>query len=435
MKFTITIHIFYFLLLFLFCEIGNAQVIVTTDEGTYILDKAFSDYSTGVIMYESYRYSNPEDYKNDKIKAIELLTNSADSGYAPAQYYLGTIYLNDTLLKDYKKSIELLKKAAYHRNIDAEELLDKMGIKYEVAIDYEAIIKFWLLLISLSSYFILSFIAHIRIRKSDFITEKNKKRLKMLIWFVPYIGAIYGAINSKKMKILLNKKEIDWITNCFEWIKQEFGIETILNAEIIIPDNNNIPVKINSSEKSIKELVDFIAERMQIEKDSIEIHFYNQSTMDLGGNLFTKYEDEKYSSGVYWGKNENGKYEISLELSQFKIKNKTKLIATIAHELSHVKLLGEKRIKNNNEYLTDLIPIIFGFGIFNANSIFQYNQDSYGWSTSSQGYLNEPMYGFALAAFTNIRNDLNPFWSKYLSPTVREEFEKSIIYIKKNKNQ
>ena len=95
-------------------------------------------------------------------------------------------------------------------------------------------------------------------------------------------------------------------------------------------------------------------------------------------------------------------------------------------------MLGEKRIKENDEYLTDLLPIIFGFGIFNANSIFQYQQDLHGWRTNSQGYLNERIYGFALAKFALYRSDFDPEWSKYLAATVKEEFEKSMIYIKEN---
>jgi hypothetical protein len=150
--------------------------------------------------------------------------------------------------------------------------------------------------------------------------------------------------------------------------------------------------------------------------------------MELDTYLVTQLNDEdKLSSGQYLGKSKKGKYQILLETS--KLKNPIALIATIAHELAHIKLLGEKRIKKNDELLTDLIPIIFGFGIFNANSIFQYQQDSSGWRINSQGYLNEKMYGFALAKFALYRQDSKTEWSIYLTSTVKEEFEKSIIYL------
>jgi hypothetical protein len=281
-------------------------------------------------------------------------------------------------------------------------------------------------------YLILSFVAQRKISKSTLITFRHKKRLKILNWLLPYYGALNGIYNQKKIVIPLDKENIGWIINSFNWIINEFGIGTLLNSEIIIPVKEKIPININPSVNYAKELVDFVAEKMGINKNSISVDFYNQSQMKLDANIITqRYEDDKTSSGQYWGKTKRGKYQISLETSQ--LNDPIRLIATIAHELSHIKLLGEKRIKKNDENLTDLIPIIFGFGIFNANSIFQFHQDSFGWRMSSQGYLNENMYGFALAIFANIRNDLHPNWSIYLKTTVREEFEKSMIYIEKNK--
>jgi hypothetical protein len=201
-----------------------------------------------------------------------------------------------------------------------------------------------------------------------------------------------------------------------------------LNSEIIIPHINKIPIKISQTENCAKELVSFVASKMKIKRDLIDVKFYNQSSMELDTYLVTQLNDEdKLSSGQYLGKSKKGKYQILLETS--KLKNPIALIATIAHELAHIKLLGEKRIKKNDELLTDLIPIIFGFGIFNANSIFQYQQDSSGWRINSQGYLNEKMYGFALAKFALYRQDSKTEWSIYLTSTVKEEFEKSIIYL------
>ncbi len=422
------LHIIIFLLI---NSVGFSQVEITTQYGTYRMDEASSDFILGKIIYESYKYKEPEEYKKDRIKAIEMITKSAESGYAPAQYYLGVIYLNDTLINDYNKAIALLKKSAYQRNNDAIELLNRLGEEYEVAINFQ----FWIKIVAISLlvliYLVLSMIAHRKIGKSKLITLNHKKRLKKLTWLMPYFGALFGLFRYKKFNVPLDNESINWINESYDWIIKEFGKETVLNSEIIIPLKNKIPIKYDATEDCAKELIDFVASKMQINRDLIDVDFYNQSQMELGGNFITQqYEEDKYSSGQYWGKSRNGKYQISIEKSQ--LNNPIALTATIAHELAHIKLLGEKRIKENDEYLTDLIPIIFGFGIFNANSIFQYQQDIYGWRTNSQGYLNERMYGFALAKFALFRSEYEPDWSKYLTPTVKEEFEKSMIYIKEN---
>ena len=424
-------NIQHIIILLFISTIGYTQVKVTGPEGTYLMDKAFSDYALGKIMYESYKYTAPEEYKNARIKAIEMITRSAESGYSPAQFYLGTIYLNDTLVKDYKIGVELLKKSAYKRNNDAIALLERLDEEYEVAVDYQFWYRIIVISLSMLLYLIFSLLVHRKISKSSLITQKHKKRLKAIVWLMPYIGAIIGIYKHNKIVIPLDREDINWVRNSFEWIRKEFGNDLILKTAIVLPKNGEIPFELNHTKESVIELVYFVADKMQINRDEIEVDFYNQSQMELDGNFVTQqYEDDNYSSGQYWGKKLNGKYQISLGISE--LKNPIGLTATIAHELSHIKLLGEKRIKENDEYLTDLIPIIFGFGIFSANSVFLYQQDSFGWRTNSQGYLNERMYGFALATFAKIRNELNPVWGKHLSATVREEFERSMIYLKEN---
>jgi hypothetical protein len=66
-------------------------------------------------------------------------------------------------------------------------------------------------------------------------------------------------------------------------------------------------------------------------------------------------------------------------------------------------VLGENRIKINNEPLTDSTTVFFGLGLFNANEAFKTFKDfkSYGWST--QGYLSQTQWGYALALFAHIR--------------------------------
>lgn len=44
------------------------------------------------------------------------------------------------------------------------------------------------------------------------------------------------------------------------------------------------------------------------------------------------------------------------------------MIATLAHEIAHIKLLGENRMEENDEIMTDLKTLFFGLGVFNANA-------------------------------------------------------------------
>jgi hypothetical protein len=91
------------------------------------------------------------------------------------------------------------------------------------------------------------------------------------------------------------------------------------------------------------------------------------------------------------------------------------LVATIAHELGHVLLLGDGRIsvqQEDHEPLTDLLTVFFGLGIFSANAAFEHTREirgAYGYtSTSRLGYLTEPMYGYGLARYAWLRDETDP---------------------------
>jgi hypothetical protein len=75
-------------------------------------------------------------------------------------------------------------------------------------------------------------------------------------------------------------------------------------------------------------------------------------------------------------------------------------VATIAHELGHVILLGRGLMSpktSDHEPMTDLLSVFLGLGIFNANSAnrFKHYQDERrsGWSMQRLGYLTEEIFG------------------------------------------
>jgi hypothetical protein len=110
-----------------------------------------------------------------------------------------------------------------------------------------------------------------------------------------------------------------------------------------------------------------------------------------------------------------------------------RLVAVMAHELAHVLLLGGRKIQrdeDNMEPLTDLLTVCFGFGIFNANyaMVFQQWDDGrkHGWSTQRLGYLSEPMFGYALARFAQLRGEAKPAWRQHLRLNVRTYFDQSL---------
>ncbi|MDH7459798.1 tetratricopeptide repeat protein [Chitinophagaceae bacterium 26-R-25] len=223
----------------------------------------------------------------------------------------------------------------------------------------------------------------------------------------------------------------------FLWLINSFGKEYIKNKKVLNPDNNDFPVFYNEQLKSASDTLKIVATQMDLDPGEIKLHIYKEGQIEIdtgspfGQRIFLQnVKGEKYSGGLYFGKLEDGKYLIGLE--EKKLKDPLGMIATIAHELSHIKLLGEKRIETNNELLTDLTTIVFGLGVLSANSAFRTLSgfDFWGWNRS--GYLSQRQWGYALALYAYLREEENPEWIKFLSPNVKGAFNQSITFIRNN---
>ena len=220
-------------------------------------------------------------------------------------------------------------------------------------------------------------------------------------------------------------------------LREEFSEIPLESRKMFLPTKSDFPIEWNSSEENAFEVLKIVSEAMHINPSEIEIEFYSEGATELnsGTSLIFLENDTggELSAGQYHGKNENGKYEISVNTNT--LNNPEALIATIAHELCHIKLLGENKIEENDECLTDLAAVFFGFGIFTANASFQFYQENDRWGYTAVGYLKHDEWAYSLALFAFLRNEDNPEWLNFLNPTVRKEFERNIAYMIENEDE
>jgi hypothetical protein len=111
------------------------------------------------------------------------------------------------------------------------------------------------------------------------------------------------------------------------------------------------------------------------------------------------------------------------------------LVGTIAHELAHVRLLGEERIRPtvfDNELLTDLTVVYHGLGIFLANVPRTWESHLTYWPGTDAlqtEYMHQAMFGYALAHMAWIRSERKPEWSRHLRPDARASFKQGLDYL------
>jgi hypothetical protein len=248
---------------------------------------------------------------------------------------------------------------------------------------------------------------------------------------------MFGFFGSKNpVDCPVNEEMRLWMENAMLWLAGSFGEDSLKKRQILTPEYNDFPIAYNGHPNSALATLKIIAGQMEISADDIQLDIYKEGLreVDTGGigRIFMKEaENEKYSGGLYWGKQEDGKYHVGLNESKLKVP--LEMIATLAHEFAHIKLLGEKRIEKNNEPLTDLATVVFGLGIFNANASFQIKNtfDTSGWSRL--GYLSQMEWGYGLALFSCLREEEEkPAWIKYLSPNVKADFLQRKRFIEEN---
>lgn len=224
-----------------------------------------------------------------------------------------------------------------------------------------------------------------------------------------------------------------WIDHAFGWLIEELSLETLQSVEVVEPTEAYFPDPYNGSRSAVKRMSERVCEYMDVDSKSIRIVFFDGDDESRFHPLAAGGERKEHALGSYQ-RGRDGKHTINLDMTQ--ASKPEMMVATIAHELGHVILLGEGRLDEDyqdHEPMTDLVTVFYGLGIFNANSSFYFeqwtNSQFQGWRAGSAGYLTEQMFGYALALFAFHRGEQDPAWAKHLSTNVRSYLRKSSRYL------
>jgi|GEM_PF-728032 len=243
----------------------------------------------------------------------------------------------------------------------------------------------------------------------------------------------------KKPKLPITPEDQIWLEESLTFLKESLGEERLLAIKTVEPSKVFFERDFDGSEKDAEFILARCQELMYIPEGKVELEFYSEEAHYLeDGTLLSSSADifgkSSGAAGTYQKK--GGKSVIRIERGQ--LKHPDSLIATISHELAHEKLLGENRIIENDEYLTDLTAIAFGFGIFIGNAKFQFESgqgNGFGWQMKSQGYLPEPIIAYAMASLALKKKEISFEFSKYLNASINKFFEQSLEYLQSDQNQ
>jgi hypothetical protein len=225
-----------------------------------------------------------------------------------------------------------------------------------------------------------------------------------------------------------------WIEESMLWLVEEFGAEAVRDCKVILPTDEFFPDPFSEEEDDVRALVERVCGYMGVSPGRVELNFFTDEDAALRLGMPSCESSSAGVAGHY--QKRRGKYVIGIESAL--ARDPTSLVATIAHELGHARLLGEARLHagfEDHEPLTDLLTVFLGMGVFTGNAVFSFRQwtdaFSQGWQTERRGYLTEEMFGYALGLFAWLRGESHPAWAKYLEGNVSAYFRNGHKYLEK----
>jgi hypothetical protein len=260
--------------------------------------------------------------------------------------------------------------------------------------------------------------------------------------FFLYTAPVFGF----STKLPVSEEERQWVDEGFRRLEKLLGHRRLFEAKVILPTPEYFPDPYDESTRGVEALFKRVCSHMHVDRSRVQLEIFADETEELrsilpywqgssGGCAGFFSHDPTPSSGP------TGDEALMLvALRSTQLKDPLSLVATMAHELGHVILLGGGLMSPetaDHEPLTDLLTVFLGFGAFTSSAArrFKQFQDErrYGWSLHRLGYLEEEVYGYALAKFADARQEEKPDWTKHLSTNVRSYFKRSQAWLTKNK--
>ena len=228
----------------------------------------------------------------------------------------------------------------------------------------------------------------------------------------------------------------EWLEDAFSWLIEEFGIEALRSRPVVLPSPAYFPDPYDASEEAVNRLVTQICAYMGVGRKRVDVELFSDGAPSADPRHPVQMEEYSGAAGLYQATGR--KYRAIVSINESLLGDAGAVVATTAHELAHVLLLGDRRLNEkdaSHELMTDLLTVFLGLGIFTANSACQFREwtdnEMTGWSTSATGYLREEEYGYAFALRAALSPESDASWKSHLNTNVRHFYRKSARYLSK----
>jgi hypothetical protein len=238
----------------------------------------------------------------------------------------------------------------------------------------------------------------------------------------------------RKPKSNLDPDDEAWLLECWGWLDGHFGtVDRPGHGGLILPSRSAFPdTPLQGHARALHYL------------EHTKAHF---RLTELPVDLVAQAPTRKLPTSVVFGEMKSsgalGTFSpsgnaIRITYDSALLGNPMQLIATLAHELAHYVLAtatedppgGQDAV----EFATDLVTAHFGFGLFGANTAYNFNGytdfDRQGWQAQRSGYLTENEWSFVLAIFAEVRGLDGDDMKSYAKDHIVTSIRKNRAYLK-----
>lgn len=233
-------------------------------------------------------------------------------------------------------------------------------------------------------------------------------------------------------KPVLDEGTTAWLFDAYAWALDSFGTDVFFNTELVLPNDNFFPDKLEEVDDVAESLFTRVREHAGMAEWPCRLIAQEEDINPVVAPAVLLQGAPSGPAGTFSVGGRHNEVQITYNPSQ--LARPEALIATFAHELAHY--LGHSVGKappgghDFEEYATDLLAVFMGFGIFLANSAFTFSQytdvGTQGWSAQRQGYLSEEQLTYALAIFVALKDIDRESVETYLDQSLRKVLKRSL---------
>lgn len=232
-----------------------------------------------------------------------------------------------------------------------------------------------------------------------------------------------------RKRTLLGSELTEWQFECFDWLlRHTGGIQALKQRSLILPTPQAFPDRGLKGQAFAEAIFARVKQYAGMGDWPCELQAQEEDPDPLVAPALLVKGSPSSPAGTFRA-TESGAL---ITYHPRQLSDPMSLVATFAHELAHYRTAGSEEPPPGGwgvwETVTDLGAVFLGFGLFLANSRFNFSQHSdgqtMGWSWRQQGYVSEPEVLHMHAILSMVLDSPREETLRYLKPALRSIYKR-----------